>query len=62
MDTYQVEQRLEGVYCKDLEEEVLRQISKFADDTKIASRVNILNDIRSMQRTLYKLVVWASRW
>ena len=30
--------------------------------TKIASQVNILNDIRSMQRTLNKLVAWANRW
>ena len=44
------------------DEEVLCEISKFADDTKIASRVNILNDIRSMQKTLDKLVAWANRW
>ena len=36
--------------------------SKFPDDTKIAIRVNTLNDIRSMQRTLAKLVAWANRW
>ena len=36
--------------------------SKFADDTKIASRVSTLNDIKSMQRTLDKLVAWANRW
>ena len=35
---------------------------KFADDTKIASRGNTLNDIRSIQRTLDKLVAWANRW
>ena len=34
----------------------------FVDDTKIASRVNTLNDIRSIQRTLDKLVPWANRW
>ena len=38
------------------DEEVIYEISKFAIDTKIASRVNTLNDMRSMQRTLYKLV------
>ena len=38
------------------------KFSKFADDTKIASQVNILNDIRSMQRTLDKLVSWVNRW
>ena len=36
--------------------------SKFADDTKIGSRVNTLNHIRSMQETLDKLVVWTNRW
>ena len=30
--------------------------------TKITSQVNTLNDIRSMQRTLGKLVAWANGW
>ena len=38
------------------------EIFQFADDTKIASRVNTLNDIRSMQRILDKLVALANRW
>ena len=38
------------------------EISKFADDTKLANRVNTLNDIRSMQRNLDKLVAWANMW
>ena len=67
--------RLEVLYCRvcfgttfftifidDIDEEVLCEISKFADDTKIASRVNTLNDIRSMQRTLDKLVTQPNRW
>ena len=41
---------------------MLCEISKFTDDTKIASRVNTLNDIRSMQRILDKLVAWTNRW
>ena len=41
-----------GLFC---------EISKFADDTKIASRVNTVSDIRSMQRTLDKLVAFANR-
>ena len=36
-------------------------ISKLAYDTKIASQINNLNDIRSMQRTLEKLVAWVYR-
>ena len=50
------------IFIGNIDEEVLFEISKFADDTKIASRVNTLNDIRSMQRTLDKLVPWANRW
>ena len=29
---------------------------------KVASRVNTLNDIRLMQRTIDKLVTWENRW
>ena len=41
---------LQSLY-NDIPEEVLFGISKFANEKK-ASRVNTLNDIRSMQRTL----------
>ena len=44
------------------DEEVLCETSKFADDTKITSLVGTVNDIRSMQRTVDKLVAWANRW
>ena len=44
------------VCIDDIDQEVLFEISKFADDRKIASRVNTLNNIRSMRRTLDKLV------
>ena len=50
------------ILIDDMEEEVLCEISKFAEDMKIASLVNTFNDIRSMQRTLDKLVVKANRW
>ena len=30
--------------------------------TQKASRVNTPNDIRSMQRTLDKLVAWTNKW
>ena len=49
---------LSTLFIDDIDEDVLCKISKFADDTKIASRVNTLNDIRLMQRTLDKLVAW----
>ena len=50
------------IFIDNIDEEVLCETSKFADDTKIATRVNTLNHIRSMQRTLVKLVAWANRW
>ena len=49
------------IFINDIDE-IVYDISKFADDTKIASWINTLNDIRSMQRTLDKLVVWANMW
>ena len=49
------------VFIDDIDEEVPCEISKFAYDTKTASRVNTLNDIRLLQRSLDQLVVWANR-
>ena len=49
------------IFIDDIDEEVLFEISKFGDDTKIARSVNALNGIRSMQRTLDKLVTWAKK-
>ena len=48
------------IFIDDVDEELLYEISKFFDDTKIASRVNTLNSIRSMQRTLEKLIASAN--
>ena len=50
------------IFIEDIDEDVLCEIYKYIDETKIASSVNTLNDIRSMQRTLDKLVAWANRW
>ena len=51
------------IFIDNIDEEVLREISKFSDNTKKASRVNTLNNIRlSMQRTLEKFGAWANRW
>ena len=50
------------IFNDDKDEEVFCEISKFADDTKLDCRVNTLIYIRSMQRTLEKLVAWANRW
>ena len=76
MDTHQVEQRVETcgvpqesvlrpflftIFIDDIDEKELYESSKFADDTKITSQVNTLNDVRSIQRNLDKLVSWANR-
>ena len=37
------------IFIDDIYEYVLCEISTFADDTKIASRVNTLNNVRSLQ-------------
>ena len=34
-----------AIFIDDIDEEVLCEVSNFADDTKIVSRVNSLNDI-----------------
>ena len=76
MDTDRVGWRLELEYHKglfwnhlfftilidDINEQVLCEISKFADNIKIAIQVNAINDVRSLQRTLDKLVAWGNRW
>ena len=43
------------IFIDDIDKEILYEISKFADNTKIASQVNTLNNIRSIQRTIDKL-------
>ena len=43
------------------DEEALCEISKFVNDTKIASQVYTLNDVKLMERTLDKLVAWANK-
>ena len=45
-----------------MDEEVLCEISKFAENTKMANLVNSRNDIRLMLRTVDKLVTWANKW
>ena len=50
------------IFIDDINEQVICEISKFADDTIIASRVNTINDVRSLQRILDKLVAWVNRW
>ena len=48
------------IFIDSIDEHVLCEISKF-NDTKIVSQVNTLNDVRSLQRTLDKLVAWSNK-
>ena len=50
------------IFIDGIDDEVFYEMSKFPDDTQIATGVNTLNGIRSMQKTLDKLVAWANRW
>ena len=65
------------VYCKGLfldhfflqsslmtyiDEEALYKMFKFDDDKNSQLSKNITNDIRSIQRTLGKLVAWVTGW
>ena len=49
------------MFIDDIDKEVLCGISKFANDTKIASLLNTPNDIRSIQKTLDKVVAQVNR-
>ena len=76
MDTDRVGWRLQVEYCRGLfwdnffllsslmtlMNKLLCEISKFGDETKIASSINTLNDARTLQRNLEKLVAWENRW
>ena len=55
-------QLLFTIFIDDINGEILCEISKFAEDTKISNCINILNDIRLMQNTLDKLVAWINGW
>ena len=50
------------VYINDLDIGVGSKISKFADDTKIASTVQDAQDNFKIQRDLDRLVAWADKW
>ena len=50
------------IFINEIDEEVVCEISKFVVDTKIASQVNTLDDIKLIQRTIDKLVAWANSW
>lgn len=50
------------IYINDLDVGISSKISKFADDTKIASTVQGAQDNYRIQRDLNRLIAWADRW
>ena len=50
------------IYTNDLDTNIVRIISKFADDTKLRYRVKNLDNITELQEDINKLVEWANKW
>ena len=50
------------IYVNDMDDGITCKISKFADDTKIASRVTTTHEKESLQSDLDRLVSWADEW
>ena len=50
------------IYINDIDEGVTCKISKFADDTKITSKVTSVSQWRELQCDLDKLTSWAETW
>jgi len=50
------------IYINDLDEDILRLILKFADDTKIFSTIQSEVDAANLQRDIDKLLEWSEIW
>jgi len=50
------------IYINDLDYGIKNCILKFADDTKIFSRVSDVEDCASLQKDLDNLVRWSEEW
>lgn len=50
------------IYINDLDDNVLSNISKFADDTKLGNRINSEKDYQLLQSDLDKIVNWSKTW
>ncbi len=49
------------MYVNDIDDDITCKISKFADDTKITSRVTSSIDKRELQQNLNRLVTWIEK-
>ena len=50
------------VYINDLEEGVIGNILKFADDTKLFTKTKEIGDKQNVQDDIDKLVKWSEKW
>ena len=50
------------IYLNDMEQNISSSLSKFADDTKIGRRIDIIGDEMALQNDLDKLNDWAIKW
>ena len=50
------------IYVNDLDNGLLCKVSKFADDTKLASKVTSAEERETLQSDLDKLTCWAAKW
>ena len=50
------------IYINDLEEDISSKVLKFADDTKVFTKVTNDTDKQSLQNDLDKLVKWLEKW
>ena len=50
------------IYVNDLDDGLMCKVSKFADDTKITSKVTSTQEKKALQSDLNQLTCWANKW
>jgi len=50
------------IFINDLDDGVINKLLKFADDTKIVSKVGTTEDVKVLQDDLHKLFQWSKDW
>ena len=50
------------IYINDIDTNIIRKMSKFADNTKLCNRARNPDDIMELQEDINKLVEWANKW
>ena len=50
------------IYINDLDDNIISNVLKFADDTKVFRKVNTDGDKQHLQNDLDRLVKWSEKW